>query len=309
MANTLNGIDLFATVVEAGSFAQAAERLHLTRSAVGKGVARLELRLGVQLFHRTTRSQSLTEEGALFYRHCLRALEEVRLGEAVLASNKLTLNGRLKVSMPVLFGQQCVAPILLALAKAHPGLALELSFSDRKVDLVEEGVDLVIRNAEPPDSLDLAARRLGEHGMTLCASPAYLAERGEPVTLAELPDHECIAYLRQGRVLSWWWQEAEAWREVQPRGRLQMDDLNAITQAAIAGFGLAWLPTWLARPHLERGELREVLGALKGRSYPINALWPHSPHLPLKTRMAIDWLASRLPEQLASVNVPGHLPQ
>ena len=110
-----------------------------------------------------------------------------------------------------------------------------------------------------------------------------------------------IAYLRQGRVLSWWWQEAEAWREVQPRGRLQMDDLNAITQAAIAGFGLAWLPTWLARPHLERGELREVLGALKGRSYPINALWPHSPHLPLKTRMAIDWLASRLPERLASV--------
>lgn len=105
MANTLNGIDLFATVVEAGSFAQAAERLHLTRSAVGKGVARLELRLGVQLFHRTTRSQSLTEEGALFYRHCLRALEEVRLGEAALASNKLTLNGRLKVSMPVLFGQ------------------------------------------------------------------------------------------------------------------------------------------------------------------------------------------------------------
>ncbi|MCU9922665.1 LysR family transcriptional regulator [Aeromonas caviae] len=309
MANTLNGIDLFATVVEAGSFAQAAERLHLTRSAVGKGVARLELRLGVQLFHRTTRSQSLTEEGALFYRHCLRALEEVRLGEAALASNKLTLKGRLKVSMPVLFGQQCVAPILLALAKAHPGLALELSFSDRKVDLVEEGMDLVIRNAEPPDSLDLAARRLGEHGMTLCASPAYLAERGEPVTLAELPDHECIAYLRQGRVLSWWWQEAEAWREVQPRGRLQMDDLNAITQAAIAGFGLAWLPTWLARPHLERGELRELLARLPGRRYPINALWPRGPHLPLKTRLAIDWLASRLPEQLASLNVPGHQPQ
>lgn len=309
MANTLNGIDLFATVVEAGSFAQAAERLHLTRSAVGKGVARLELRLGVQLFHRTTRSQSLTEEGALFYRHCLRALEEVRLGETALASNKLTLNGRLKVSMPVLFGQQCVAPILLALAKAHPGLALELSFSDRKVDLVEEGMDLVIRNAEPPDSLDLAARRLGEHGMTLCASPAYLAERGEPVTLAELPDHECIAYLRQGRVLSWWWQEAEAWREVQPRGRLQMDDLNAITQAAIAGFGLAWLPTWLVRSHLERGELRELLARLPGRRYPINALWPRGPHLPLKTRLAIDWLASRLPERLASVSGPGHLSQ
>ncbi|WAG16317.1 LysR family transcriptional regulator [Aeromonas hydrophila] len=301
MANSLNGLDLFASVVEAGSFAQAAERLHLTRSAVGKGIARLEQRLGVQLFHRTTRSQSLTEEGALFHRHCLRALEEVRLGEAALASNKLTLNGSLKVSMPVLFGQLCVAPLLLELAQAHPGLALSLSFSDRKVDLVEEGLDLVIRNGEPPDSLDLAARRLGEHGMTLCAAPAYLAERGEPMTLADLAQHEGIAYLRQGRVLAWQWQLDGQWQSVRPTGRLQLDDLHVITQAAIAGFGLAWLPTWLARPHLERGELREVLGSLKGRSYPINALWPHSPHLPLKTRMAIDWLASGLPERLASV--------
>ncbi|HDX8359838.1 TPA: LysR family transcriptional regulator [Aeromonas hydrophila] len=301
MANSLNGLDLFASVVEAGSFAQAAERLHLTRSAVGKGIARLEQRLGVQLFHRTTRSQSLTEEGALFHRHCLRALEEVRLGEAALASNKLTLNGSLKVSMPVLFGQLCVAPLLLELAQAHPGLALSLSFSDRKVDLVEEGFDLVIRNGEPPDSLDLAARRLGEHGMTLCAAPAYLAERGEPMTLADLAQHEGIAYLRQGRVLAWQWQLDGQWQSVRPTGRLQLDDLHVITQAAIAGFGLAWLPSWLARPHLERGELREVLGSLKGRSYPINALWPHSPHLPLKTRMAIDWLASGLPERLASV--------
>lgn len=301
MANSLNGLDLFASVVEAGSFAQAAERLHLTRSAVGKGIARLEQRLGVQLFHRTTRSQSLTEEGALFHRHCLRALEEVRLGEAALASNKLTLNGSLKVSMPVLFGQLCVAPLLLELAQAHPGLALSLSFSDRKVDLVEEGLDLVIRNGEPPDSLDLAARRLGEHGMTLCAAPAYLAERGEPMTLADLAQHEGIAYLRQGRVLAWQWQLDGQWQSVRPTGRLQLDDLHVITQAAIAGFGLAWLPSWLARPHLERGELREVLGSLKGRSYPINALWPHSPHLPLKTRMAIDWLASGLPERLASV--------
>ncbi|MER0499997.1 LysR family transcriptional regulator [Aeromonas hydrophila] len=301
MANSLNGLDLFASVVEAGSFAQAAERLHLTRSAVGKGIARLEQRLGVQLFHRTTRSQSLTEEGALFHRHCLRALEEVRLGEAALASNKLTLNGSLKVSMPVLFGQLCVAPLLLELAQAHPGLALSLSFSDRKVDLVEEGLDLVIRNGEPPDSLDLAARRLGEHGMTLCAAPSYLAERGEPMTLADLAEHESIAYLRQGRVLAWQWQLDGQWQSVRPTGRLQLDDLHAITQAAIAGFGLAWLPTWLARPHLERGELCEVLGSLKGRRYPINALWPHSPHLPLKTRMAIDWLASWLPERLASV--------
>ncbi len=145
---------------------------------------------------------------------------------------------------------------------------MSLSFSDRKVDLVEEGLDLVIRNGEPPDSLDLAARRLGEHGMTLCAAPSYLAERGEPMTLADLAEHEGIAYLRQGRVLAWQWQLDGQWQSVRPTGRLQLDDLHAITQAAIAGFGLAWLPSWLARPHLERGELREVLGSFKGRRYP-----------------------------------------
>ncbi|WP_367317268.1 LysR substrate-binding domain-containing protein [Aeromonas simiae] len=155
------------------------------------------------------------------------------------------------------------------------------------------------------------SRRLDEHAITparrarhtLCAAPSYLAERGEPMTLADLAEHEGIAYLRQGRVLAWQWQLDGQWLSVRPTGRLQLDDLHVITQAAIAGFGLAWLPAWLARPHLERGAQREVLGSLKGRRYPINALWPHSPHLPLKTRMAIDWLASWLPERLACVAV------
>ena len=138
MTDTLKDIPVFVAAVEAGSFAQAAIRLHLSRSAVGKSIARLEERLGVRLFQRTTRSQSLTDNGALFYEHCLRALEEIRGAESLLETGKQQVSGRLRVAMPVLFGRQCVAPLLIALAQEHPGLELEMSFSDRVVDLVED---------------------------------------------------------------------------------------------------------------------------------------------------------------------------
>lgn len=131
MIGRLAGLPVFIEAVEAQGFSAAAARLNLSRSAVGKSVARLEDRLGVRLFHRTTRSQSLTEDGQAFYEHCLRALAEIRAGEAMLESGRLEVAGRLRVSMPVLFGRRCVAPILAGLAGKHPKLELDLSFSDR----------------------------------------------------------------------------------------------------------------------------------------------------------------------------------
>lgn len=302
MSISLSGIDVFVAVVEAGSFAQAADGLHLTRSAVGKRIARLEQRLGVPLFHRTTRSQSLTDEGSLFYDHCRRALAEVRSGEAALESGKSQVNGRLRVSMPVLFGHLCVAPILLELAREHPGLTLEMSFSDRMTDLVEEGLDLVIRNGAPPDSSDLSARRLGEHGMMFCASPSYLQSRGEPATPQDLLRHDGVAYARQGRVLDWQVLADGRPQAIRPNARLQMDDLRGVADAAAAGFGIAWLPTWLAREPLASGALREVLPGLASVMYPINALWPYTPHLSLKTRLAVDALVRELPARLATMD-------
>lgn len=142
----LKGISIFVETVEAGGFSAAADRLHLTRSAVGKTIARLEQRLGVRLFNRTTRMQSLTEEGRFFYERCLRAVEEIRLGEAMLESGRHSVRGRLRISMPVLFGRLCIAPILENLLDEHPELELDLSFNDRIVDLLEDGFDLVIRN-------------------------------------------------------------------------------------------------------------------------------------------------------------------
>ena len=161
MTDTLKDIPVFVAAVEAGSFAQAAIRLHLSRSAVGKSIARLEERLGVRLFQRTTRSQSLTDNGALFYERCLLALEEIRGAESLLETGKQQVSGRLRVAMPVLFGRQCVAPLLIELAQEHPGLELEMSFSDRVVDLVEEGFDMAVRNGTLQDSSMLVARKLG----------------------------------------------------------------------------------------------------------------------------------------------------
>ncbi|NBF07847.1 LysR family transcriptional regulator [Pseudomonas sp. Fl4BN1] len=301
MTDKLNGLDIFVCVVEAGSFAQAADKLHLTRSAVGKRIARLEQRLGVQLFHRTTRSQSLTLEGGLFHAHCLRALEEVRAGEALLESGKWQVSGRLRVSMPVLFGHLCIAPILIDMARQHPELILEMSFSDRKVDLMEEGFDLAIRNGALPDSSQLVARRLGEHQMALCASPAYLQRCGVPRTLEALQQHEAVAYMRFGQVLPWQLQVDGQAVAVKPRARLLMDDLRAVADATLAHQGIAWLPYWLARDYLQRGQLQEVLPEHSGIRFEINALRPHAPHLPLKTRVAVDALLEKLPERLALV--------
>lgn len=145
MSGQIAGIDVFVAAVESGSFAAAASRQCLTRSAVAKTIARLEAGLSVRLFHRTTRRQSLTEDGQIYYERCVRALEELRAGQAALESGRREAAGRLSVSVPVLFGRHCVAPVLAGLAARHPRLELDISFSDRPVDLIEEGIDLAIR--------------------------------------------------------------------------------------------------------------------------------------------------------------------
>ena len=296
MTDTLKDIPVFVAAVEAGSFAQAAIRLHLSRSAVGKSIARLEERLGVRLFQRTTRSQSLIDNGALFYEHCLRALEEIRGAESLLETGKQQVSGRLRVATPVLFGRQCVAPLLIALAQEHPGLELEMSFSDRVVDLVEEGFDMAVRNGTLQDSSVLVARRLGEHRMVLCAAPDYLLKKGTPQSVDDLLHHAAINYLQAGRVLSWQLMDSEgASHTFTPRSSLNMDDLQAICDAALAGHGIAWLPCWMVSKEIHQGKLVPLLKQAPDVRFDVHAVWQQTPHLPLRVRIAVDTLASRLP--------------
>ncbi|HEY0120197.1 MAG TPA: LysR family transcriptional regulator [Rhizobium sp.] len=299
MNDMLNGIPEFVEAAEAGGFSAAAARMNLSRSAIGKTIAKLERRLSVRLFHRTTRTQSLTDEGQAFYERCRRALDEIQSGEAMLESGKREVTGRLRISMPVLFGRRCIAPLLMELARTHPNLELDLSFSDRVVDLLDEGFDLAIRNGTLRDSAGLATRRVARHRMVVCASPAYLAKRGTPQTIADLDGYELIAYARTSEASMWIFPQANGPDvEYTPRTRLRFDDLEAMADAAAAGMGAAWLPCWLIRDQVQAGRLTPVLTHMSGLTFHAHAVWPQTPHLPLKMRAVIDLLAARLPEMM-----------
>jgi DNA-binding transcriptional LysR family regulator len=291
MDERLSGIEAFVQAVETGSFARAAEKLRLTRSAVGKSVARLEQRLGARLFHRTTRAQSLTEDGHAYYERCRRALDEIDAAEAALDAGRREPAGRLRVSVPLLFGRHCVAPVLTKLARRHPRLDLELAFSDRVTDLPEDGFDLAVRIGELRDSPNLAARRLGAQTFVMCAAPSYLGKRKRPRRAEDFASLTAITYSRAGAETPW---------QVPIARHLRFDDVQAIADAAVAGVGIARLPRWLIAPLLKSGELVLLMEGAEVESSDIHAVWPHSRYLPSKTRAAIDALAAEVPALLGA---------
>ncbi|ATM92761.1 LysR family transcriptional regulator [Klebsiella aerogenes] len=300
MRSDLNAIPVFVAVVECGNFAQAAEKLNVTRSAVGKSISRLEQRLGVALFQRTTRRQALTEEGEVFYLQSRRALDNLRDAENEIQRGKTLVQGRLRISLPVLFGQRCVAPILFPLSQRYPELKLELSFSDRQVNLFEEGFDMAIRIGALSDSSFLKARRLGQHGMILCASPLYLHNQPAPQTAEELHEHLTIGYLYAGQMQKWHLRDTHgAALAFRPQPGLAMDDFAAIAAAAKSGLGIAWLPDWLVADEIARGELQQILPSSVSGSFAISAVWPEAVWVPQKIRVVVDELLARLPQQLA----------
>lgn len=296
----LKGIATFVQAAEAGNFALAAERLRMTRSAVAKLVARLEQRLGARLFHRSTRRQSLTEAGQAYYERCKRALAEIEAAEASLDAHDRQLSGRLRVSLPQHLGRHLAAPILHRLLAEHPRLELELSFSDRFVDLLEEGFDLAVRLGPLRDSSSLAARALGGFDFLLCAAPAYLDRHGLPRTVDDFERHTGIVYARSGPESPWLARDDDGREQpLRVQRRLRMDDLDAIGDAALAGLGLARLPRWQAAAAVAAGRLRWVWEECCRQTVDVHAIWPHSPFLPTKTRAAIDRLAADLPPALA----------
>lgn len=305
MTDRLSGVLAFVQAAEAGSFALAAQRMGLSRSAIGKSIARLEERLGTRLFQRTTRQQSLTDDGQAFYERCVRALAELEAAEAALDSGRRAPTGRLRVSAPVLFGRHCAAPLLWELAHQHPGLEVELSFSDRVVDLIEDSYDLAIRVAPLADHAGLTARRLGVQEMVVCAAPSYLSRHGRPATVRELEGHEAVVYGRQGIGKPWRFPDGQGGEKlVSVPSRLRFDDLETIADAAVQGAGLAWLPCWLVAERVRGGQLVVVLEEERRYGNEIHAVWPQNKHLPSKVRAAIDVLVARIPERLSSATRP-----
>lgn len=283
-----DGVELFLQIVESGNLTEAAERLNLTRSAVGKGLARLEARLGTRLLQRSTRRQRLTEDGQAYYEHCLRALAELEAAESVLESGRQQPRGRLRASVPLAFGHHYAAPALWGLMDRYPELEIEICFSDRMIDLAQEGFDLAVRIGPLPDTDRLSARRLGQQVMGLAASPAYVQRRGSIESIEDLATHRGIAYRSN--------TTAHHSRLASP---LVLDDLQAVADAAIAGVGLAWLPSWLIAHYALRGQLQAVLPSYREQPAPIHVIWPTAAHMPAKTRCAIDALVAATPSCLA----------
>ena len=280
----LKGIDVFVTVAETGSFASAALRLNLTASAVSKGIARLEQRLGQRLFARTTRRLALTEAGVKFYRTCSGVLADLEESELALASERHEPHGRVRIDLPASYGRLHVLPLILSFLKEYPLLQPHISFSDRFIDPVHESIDIVVRIGGPDAwHPGLGHRFIGAQRMVFCAAASYLREHGTPMDEAALERHHCIAYgYTDGQVGAWYFggrQSGDQERRV-IHPRIAVGDGEGEVAATLAGHGIAQLPTWLVQTHLDEGRLVEVLPELATDGLPMNLVW-------LKTREAL----------------------
>jgi DNA-binding transcriptional LysR family regulator len=286
----LSGVSVFVAAARSSTFTEAAERLSLTKSAVGKTIARLEDRLGFKLFHRTTRLTKLTADGEAYLAACTSAIDEITAAQAALSSDNQILSGRLHINLPIAFGRRVLLPALIEITRPHPDLSLTLTFTDATSDLLHDGVDLAIRFGTLPDSAELVARHLVTQERVICASPAYLRARGEPRTLADVRAHRCIVGSLKGPPLVWFVSDGGTQKRFTPPATHQLSDGEAMVDAAIGGLGIVQLPHSLVREPLSTGLLRPVLQAYSGVGVEVHAVWPQQAHLNPRVRYVIDQL-------------------
>jgi DNA-binding transcriptional LysR family regulator len=290
MADALQEITIFARVVNTGSLSAAARDLGLSPALVSRRLSGLEARLGVRLINRTTRSLHMTDEGAAYYETCTRVLAEIEEADAAVSAGRADPRGILRVALPASFGNQHVAPLVPRFAARYPDVQISLSLSDRTVNVVEEGFDLAVRIAELEES-SLAARRLAPNRRVVCASPDYLRRHGAPQTPEDLARHNCL--LTTDYTDSWEYLAPDGAKgAARVAGRFACDNWAVLREWALAGLGVALKSTWDVRRHLEDGSLVALLPGYSFHSeVAIWAVYPHRRHLPVKTRVFIEFLA------------------
>lgn len=291
----LDEIFAFMSVVDAGSFVGGGRTLGLTRSAAGKALARLESRLGVRLLNRTTRHLSLTDGGRVFHEHCLQVLAALDEAEASVGQRTGTPRGVLRLTLPDAFGRLHVLPLLRDYLRTWPEVQAEVSFTDRVADIIEEGYDLAVRiDASSTTDTRLVSRLVAQHRAVVCAAPSYLEARGEPETLEELAEHDCLIFSSRTRRQGWRLrQKGGSWVNVEGRSRLRLDSGEAIRDAAVAGLGIAYLPGFLVDEDLASGRLEALLPSCETGVVRIMAIYPSKRHLPAKVRRFIDLMAEQ----------------
>ncbi len=293
----LSGLMPFIRTAELGSFVAAGRALGLSASAVGKGVSRLEQKLGVRLFQRSTRSLSLTDEGRVFQERCRRILDDLDDAQAALSQSTEVPRGRLRLSLPIA-SYHLFQSVLMAFMGLYPDIELDIDFSDKVVDLIEEGVDVVIRSGDLPDSR-LIRRSLPGVQLVLCAAPVYLERHGTPRTPAELDDHLAVRfrYFKNGKLQDWPLLCEEGTRESRTRTVMVSNNMEMVRGALIHGFGLGTLPDFLAREALANGSLRCLLHEHLIAPDPMSIVWPSSRQLSRKIRVFVDFVCERLEQE------------
>lgn len=292
--DSLSGLLAFVRAAECRSFVAAGRQLGVSPSAIGKSVMRLEAKLGVRLFNRSTRRINLTDEGALFFERCRHILDDIEEAERELSKLTEAPRGRLRISLPAV-GYRLLMPALPEFVRAYPEIELDLDFSDRLVDVIEEGFDMVIRSGDPVDSR-LMAKPLRPFHFVLCASPDYFARRGVPERPGDLSAHACLRfrYPSSGKLQDWFAGEEHGEAELRLSTAIVLNNVEAVLSAAIGGMGLACLPDFMVEEALRDGRLQSALPGHKAVNGSFWMLWPSSRHMLPKLRVLVDHLFKRL---------------
>jgi DNA-binding transcriptional LysR family regulator len=281
----------FTRVVELASYTKAARRLGISKSMVSRRVARLEAKLGTRLLVRSTRGLTPTEAGRLFAARAARSLAELEEAQAAVAEGEREPSGALRIAAPLSFGIMHLGPALAEFAQQYPRVAIDVAFSDRFVDLVEDGCDAALRIGILKDS-SLVGRKLSPIRALLAASPNYLARHGRPATPRDLLQHRCLTYSGAGSEEQWRFRVGGRWQAIKPAGLFRADNGEALRDAAVAGLGITALPSFILSPALESGALEPILTDF---AVPERGLYilRHGGAPPLRLRLLIDFLAAR----------------
>jgi DNA-binding transcriptional LysR family regulator len=288
MSDKFEDIRTFVAVVQARGFAQAGKRLGLAKSAVSRRVSELEERLGTRLLNRTTRQISPTTAGTEYYQRGVRLLAELQEAEDVVSSGSNQATGSLRISAPVSFGSHCLGPIIPEFMDRFPRVQVELELDDRLIDLVAGGFDVAVRASRLKDS-SLIARKIVPIRHVICASPDYLRRRGRPKLPADLSNHATLRYSLADD--SWEFTESDA---LSPPSKFRCNNGDTLREAAIAGGGLAYLPTFIVHEAVADGRLEVCLSGFEKDPIALYAIYPSTRHLSAKIRVFIDFLVEKL---------------
>jgi DNA-binding transcriptional LysR family regulator len=288
----LDSMRIYLRVAELGSFAAVARQMDVARSVITRQVAALEAHLGVKLIARSTRSLTLTSAGSAYLERCREILKLVEAAEAGLADERQEPRGLIRLSVPLSFGLRHLSPLLMDFSVTYPEVITEIDFTDRRVKLVEEGLDLAIRITRRLDPLDVA-RRIGSSRLQAIASPDYLRRHGEPKQPRELAEHECLIYL-PAQHEGWPFLVNGATELFTVRGRMRANNGDALLDAAMRGLGIAAQPTFISAAAIEAGWVRAILTDYPMPELGIYALLPGNRYVPQRVRVLVDYLAERI---------------